>query len=171
MPNKWTIRKFLSLCLHLRWHPNPSAAHLLPWSSLIHPHSWEKLKPSPCVWNQGKSVQSAKSSGITRLLTGVSLSIVGHTAGIQACFSLGSPKHSAHRMPPLVVCIEGGSPPRNSPLVAQCHPKKLPGMQDTRAGEAWHKPWCVPKGVCSRTWPTLTSVLISFFHAVTFLNK
>lgn len=34
--------------------------------SLIHPCSWEKLQPSPCVWNQGKSVKSTKWSGITR---------------------------------------------------------------------------------------------------------
>lgn len=78
MPNKWNIQKFILLSLHLRWYQNLSPAHLLPWSSLIHPHSWEELKPSPCAWNQGKSVKSAKPSGITRRGTAPHRSILIH---------------------------------------------------------------------------------------------
>lgn len=84
------------------------------WSSLIHPCSWEKLQPSPCVWNQGKSVKSGKSSGITRQGTAPYRSILIHR-GIQACFSLGFPRHSAHRVTPWAVCTDGGHHPKIHP--------------------------------------------------------
>lgn len=44
--------------------------------------------------------------------------MVGHTAGIQAGFSLGFPRHSAHRATPSAVCSQKFT------LLAQCHPQK-----------------------------------------------
>lgn len=123
MPSKWTIQKFLLLFLHLLWYQNLSPAHLLPWSSLIHPHSWEKLKPSPCVWNQGKSVKSAKSSGITRQGTASYWSILIHCGS--HCWNSGL----FFTWLPKALCTQNdtfswwGSPPKNPPLQLSVTPR------------------------------------------------
>lgn len=130
--------------------------------SLIHPCSWEKLQPSPCVWNQGKSVKSAKWSGITRQGTAPYRSVPIH--GGSHCWNSGRffpwlPKALCTKSDTFS-CLQPKIHPASSVSSPETQQWGAAGMWDTRAGEAWHKPCCAPKGVCSRTWLTLMSLLI-----------